>query len=94
MGFSHTFLCIFDGGLHCWRNPKKVVVNYHTTWWLFLNYFQLFFIMGLNGQNFPWVEISKSKIIGFYISVWRLFLQGLVGLNKKLTKFKQGTFYL
>ncbi len=45
--------------------PKKVVVNYHATLWMFRNYFQLFFIMGLNGENFPWVEISKSKIIGF-----------------------------
>ncbi len=34
--------------MHCWRNPKKVVVNYHAIWWMFWNYFQLFLIMGLN----------------------------------------------
>ncbi len=30
-----------------------------------LELFSTIFIMGLDGQNFPWVEISKSKIIGF-----------------------------
>ena len=54
-----------------------------------LELFLDFFIMGLNGEYLSEAEFSKSKIIGFFISVWRIFLTSLVSLGQKLKNLKQ-----
>ncbi len=58
--------------IHCWRNPKKVVVNYHATWWMFWNYFQLFFYNGAQWARFPMgrnLKIQNHRILDICLEI-------------------------